>query len=261
MAKQQTFSEFSIENILGSDYSSEKEIEKNIEEVPTETLDFSIESILGPDALTPKVSEPPSVPVPVETAVEQPVVAPTVSPRKPLAQQIEASREVLRRADDAKEKAMREGASLTEAEDIRKKVLEEGGVDTPDFAKAEAAIDPVAAFEMETDFPTLDEREQEKGRAFLGKLITEPVVGVVNLAKILAELTNESIDTLIPGVKETLNTVGDEGGNVLDNVLKDLSKKYPVSYNNLKDTYEKYRGRGELDYIPIGEDSKDILPC
>ena len=26
MAKQQTFSEFSIENILGSDYSSEKEI-------------------------------------------------------------------------------------------------------------------------------------------------------------------------------------------------------------------------------------------
>ena len=208
-----------------------------------------------------KFPEPSPMPVPVETAVEQPVVAPTVSPRKPLAQQIEASREVLRRADDAKEKAMREGASLTEAGDIRKKVLEEGGIDRPDFAKAEAAIDPVAAFEMETDFPTLDEREQEKGRAFLGKLITEPVVGVVNLAKILAELTNESIDTLIPGVKETLNTVGDEGGNVLDNVLKDLSKKYPVSYNNLKDTYEKYRGRGELDYIPIGEDSKDILPA
>jgi hypothetical protein len=253
MAKQQTSLDFSIENILGSDTPPEEEVEKNIEEGPTETLDFSIENILGSDALTPKVSEPPSVSVPVETAVERPVVEPTVSPREPLAQQIEASRELLKKADDASEKAMREGASFTEAQQIRKQVLEDGGIDTPDFAKAKAAIDPVAAFEMETDFPTLDEREQQKGRAFMGKLVTEPLVGVVNLAEILAEITNQSIDILIPGVQEALDTVSDKSGNILDNIFKELSEKYPVSVENLKSNYEKYRGRGELGYTPEGK--------
>ena len=201
-----------------------------------------------------KFPEPSPMPVPVETAVEQPVVAPTVSPREPLAQQIETSRELLKKADDAKEKAMREGASLTEAEEVRKQVLTKGGVEPLPFgmpSQTQASLD--AAFEKDIDFPTLSERKQEEGRAFMGKLVTEPLAGVVNLAEILAEITNQSIDILIPGVQEALDTVGDKGGNIVDNIFEELSKKYPVSVENLKATYEKYRGRGELGYTPEGK--------
>jgi len=245
----------SIFSPLKFEEDTEVKPEEDTEEKVSEpSSSFTLSPLKFEEDTEKKVSEPSPMPVPVKTTVEQPVVEPTVSPREPLAQQIETSRELLKKADDAKEKAMREGASLTEAEEVRKQVLTKGGVEPLPFgmpSQTQASLD--AAFEKDIDFPTLSERKQEEGRAFMGKLVTEPLAGVVNFAEILAELTNESIDILIPGVQEALDTVGDKGGNIVDNIFEELSKKYPVSVENLKATYEKYRGRGELGYTPEGK--------
>jgi len=218
---------------------SENDLLKEYGLTPTETIseNESRSSVQSEDDLLKEYGLTSDAIIPVPQNVLDPNYQ-----EKTLEQQIKEQREAKARQLAVEEEAMQKGATLEEARLAGQQQVPEAASLTRELEETYKKVeDPEETFAKETDIPTLQLEEQERGRRLLTEVTTDPIKAATNVVG----TTADTLNALTAGniVFDSIRNLGKQGDVLVSDLLKDLKNKFPAQSEAIEEAIQKYKDK------------------